>query len=164
MLAIQCTAVLQNLALSYFLSLGIPALVPVPRTGVVVDSLTGDPVAGVRITVEELPDTVGNCTGAVTKSARTNAEGDFELKLGCAALVTFAKDGYHRVTLLWPDQLMPEGYCGCCPETRPVKLRPVPPKGPPKRGPGPRIEDREDGGPKIGGVSTARFALLSTGR
>lgn len=102
--------------------LAIPAVVPVPRNGVVLDSVTGAPIADVLITVRELPDTIGCCIAAETLSTRTIANGTFELELGCAAELTFAKAGHDTVTLRWPEQLAASDDWGCCSELHPVKL------------------------------------------
>jgi len=106
----------------YLLAQAIPAIVPVPRHGVVLDSSTGEPIAGVLITVRELPDTVGNCAETETHSTETNAGGEFELDLGCSADLAFAKDGYESITLRWPQQLAAGEDYGCCPDLRPVEL------------------------------------------
>ncbi|MGD8414325.1 MAG: hypothetical protein PVF33_08840 [Candidatus Latescibacterota bacterium] len=104
-------------------SLAIPALVPVARNGVVSDPATGRPLAGVLITVRELPDTVGNCTETDTPATFTGPGGEYELELGCPADVTFAKPGCETLKLRWPQQLAATDACGCCPELRPVELK-----------------------------------------
>jgi len=110
------------LVFAYLSTVAIPAIVPVPRTGVVLDSLTGDPIADVLISVLELPDTIGNCIETDTHSTTTNSSGEFVLKLGCSAELMFAKAGYDTVTLRWPRQLAAGEDWGCCPDLRPVKL------------------------------------------
>jgi hypothetical protein len=118
----RCAIALFLLGLAYLPALAIPAVVPVPRHGVVLDSSTGEPIADVLITVRELPDTIGNCIETDTHSITTNASGEFVLKLGCAADLTFAKAGYNTATLRWPRQLAASEDYGCCPDLRPVKL------------------------------------------
>ena len=121
---IQMVAVMaaQILVYAYLPALAIPAVVTVPRQGVVMDSLTGNPIAGVLVTVRELPDSVGNCMETDTYWATTGSSGEYGVDLGCSAVLTFAKAGYRTVTLRWPQELTAGDDCGCCPELRPVEL------------------------------------------
>jgi hypothetical protein len=110
------------LAASCLSLMAIPAVVPVARNGVVLDSSTGQPLADVLITVRELADTVGNCIGTDTPATVTNTDGKYELKLGCAAVLTFAKPGYNTVALRWPQQIADGEDWGCCPDLRPIEI------------------------------------------
>jgi hypothetical protein len=92
--------------------------------GVLIDSLTGDPVGGARIMVIDIPDTMNNCEPQGRMGSWADPWGHFIVLFGCRSRVMFSKEGYHSKTLLWPDDFA-AGRCGCCRALSPIKMAPI---------------------------------------
>ena len=115
-----------------------PRAVPIvakSTKGLVVDSVTARPLAGVRVTVRDAVDNGEECDPPRVSVATTDSLGMYTVPIGCRGTLEYAKLGYRAKTLTWPAQLevglrfqaaplrvwdQPEG--GCCPRIRPVEL------------------------------------------
>lgn len=98
----------------------IPPPMPIDRSGVVLDSLTGQPLNEVEILAVLIGEKSNVCE-ADSLFTWTNHEGEYSLKFGCWREFTFKKSGYVSRTLKWPQDLDPPG-CSCCADLRTVKL------------------------------------------
>jgi hypothetical protein len=106
-----CVLLVALLSPGISLALGPPPLSRV--TGQVVDILTGEPIAGVRVTAYLAGDTV---------TMFTDPNGRYEPTLGGRAELRFAKPGYKPRLVRWPDDLRDPDTCPCCRLLNPVFL------------------------------------------
>jgi hypothetical protein len=73
--------------------------------GVVVDSATTQPIAGVRVTVLESAGSPKGCRPLAVTEVTTDSLGAYSLLVDCDAKLVYAKPGYRTKTLTWPSDL-----------------------------------------------------------
>ena len=119
-------------------SLSSPGAVPIvaiSTNGLVVDSVTARPLAGVQVTVRDAVDNGEECGPPRVIVATTDSLGMYTVPIRCRATLEYAKPGYRAKTLKWPAQLevglrfqtsplrvLDQPESGCCPKIRPVEL------------------------------------------